>query len=631
MFLNCKRLGARDSGRGDCEEVATMKVATRALTAVVLLGIYGLAWGKTINVPADYATIQAAVDAAVAGDVVVLAAGTYPVGFTVNKAITVRSVNPADAAVVATTKVSDNGIRDFAVDLSGGGIVDGLTITSPEGRVSFAGAGTVRRCQMPNTGYSLIVVNGNSQPLIENNVLQSHFDHPAVDCRDTSAPIIRNNLFSNSGGGAVFAGPDSKPQILGNTMIHCGSATQDDCVVLYDGEVIGNVFRNCSTPGATVIVYGAANISNNLIVGCTINGSSGAISCTGPASITNNTISDCWMNSSQQHLGAGIFVNNASPIIRNCLITFGLNSAGIMLTGTGSPQVSYCDFYGNSGAAYVGFTPSGPGNLSLDPQYADRDATTGAYRLKSAGGRWDGSAWVNDAVSSPCIDAGDPAAAYSGEPTPNGSRVNMGYDGNTRYASKTAPPVITVCTPKGTGILCNCKIVVRFSAPMKPATVQNAFYLNGVKVTTGTFAWLGTKMTYTPATNWRPNKRYQCKITTAVRSKAGLAMAADKIWNFTTGLTAPAMITASASPTTAGAQITLNLTAAADVTITVRNLAGREIAILQPGQLDGGVHSLLWNGTSRAGTKVPAGMYLIEASAHGANGASTKQVTSLRM
>jgi hypothetical protein len=44
---------------------------------------------------------------------------------------------------------------------------------------------------------------------------------------------------------------------------------------------------------------------------------------------------------------------------------------------------------------------------------------------------------VVDAVHSPCIDAGDPAAAFDQEPIPNGHRANMGTYGNTPEASKS--------------------------------------------------------------------------------------------------------------------------------------------------------------------------------------------------
>ncbi len=59
------------------------------------------------------------------------------------------------------------------------------------------------------------------------------------------------------------------------------------------------------------------------------------------------------------------------------------------------------------------------------------------YHLKSEGGRWNGTQWVNDANTSPCIDAGDPVSDYSNEPTPNGNRINIGAFGNTTEASIT--------------------------------------------------------------------------------------------------------------------------------------------------------------------------------------------------
>ena len=61
---------------------------------------------------------------------------------------------------------------------------------------------------------------------------------------------------------------------------------------------------------------------------------------------------------------------------------------------------------------------SGTGNLDVDPLFAD-------------------AVWVVDEVTSPCIDAGNPATSYSKEPQPNGGRVNMGVYGGTDQASKS--------------------------------------------------------------------------------------------------------------------------------------------------------------------------------------------------
>ncbi len=58
------------------------------------------------------------------------------------------------------------------------------------------------------------------------------------------------------------------------------------------------------------------------------------------------------------------------------------------------------------------------------------------FHLRSECGRWNGSAWVRDNVTSPCVNSGDPSSDYSGEPEPNGGRVNIGAYGNTAEASK---------------------------------------------------------------------------------------------------------------------------------------------------------------------------------------------------
>jgi hypothetical protein len=70
----------------------------------------------------------------------------------------------------------------------------------------------------------------------------------------------------------------------------------------------------------------------------------------------------------------------------------------------------------------------------------------GDYHLKSQGWRWNpkDAAWVSDNVTSPCIDAGDPASALLGEPLTSpinsaavvvNTRIDMGAYGGTAEAS----------------------------------------------------------------------------------------------------------------------------------------------------------------------------------------------------
>lgn len=417
--------------------------------------------------------------------------------------------------------------------------------------------------------------------------------------------------FTITGGYANFGG-GIKVEYLSTAIIMNNVITDNESV--YGG---GGIYGD----------YGSfVTIKNNLITNNTAPGVTGGgiFIASDAALIENNTI--CGNSAGE---GGGIYIM-MNATVRNSIVAFNTGGAGIHRWG-GSPTIAYCDVYGNTGGDYANMDadPTGTsGNLSKNPAFAD--AAVGDYRLRSTTGRWNGAAWVTDALMSPCIDNGDPASACTLEPAPNASRVNMGFDGNTPYASKSAIPTVALWTPKGVGVSRSTPIVIRFSVPMTHGTVQNNFLINKVKPATGTFTWLGTKLTYTPAHPWKLGTRYWVTVGRHARSTFGVEIGADKLWGFTTVAAVPAMVTAAATPTATGAQITLNLASAANVTVSVRNLAGREIAVLQPGQLAAGVQTLLWNGKSATGTKAPAGTYLLRVNARAADGTSCSALTALR-
>ena len=76
-------------------------------------------------------------------------------------------------------------------------------------------------------------------------------------------------------------------------------------------------------------------------------------------------------------------------------------------------------------------------SLTTDPLFAD--PLQGDFHLLSTAGRFNPTSetFVSDAISSPLIDAGAPSSPFVNEPSPNGSRVNIGLYGNTWQASKT--------------------------------------------------------------------------------------------------------------------------------------------------------------------------------------------------
>jgi Disaggregatase related len=127
--------------------------------------------------------------------------------------------------------------------------------------------------------------------------------------------------------------------------------------------------------------------------------------------------------------GSGYVITVRNNIITNTRTSAGVgNGSGIcnLLADTHSFVLQNNCFYNNTGGNYVDVQAS-PSDIAADPQYADRDKHD--YHLKSNAGRWNGSCWVNDNISSPCIDAGDPSSDYSNEPESNGNRINIGPDG----------------------------------------------------------------------------------------------------------------------------------------------------------------------------------------------------------
>jgi hypothetical protein len=145
--------------------------------------------------------------------------------------------------------------------------------------------------------------------------------------------------------------------------------------------------------------------------------------------------------------------------ISNCIISNGGNE---IYNPDGSQIIiNYTDFLGGASSIYdpCNAVIWGMGNIDADPCFVDpgywADADNpnvvaepndpnavwidGDYHLKSQAGRWDPNSqnWIQDDVTSPCIDAGDPNSLIGHEPFPNGGIINMGAYGGTVEASKS--------------------------------------------------------------------------------------------------------------------------------------------------------------------------------------------------
>jgi hypothetical protein len=153
------------------------------------------------------------------------------------------------------------------------------------------------------------------------------------------------------------------------------------------------------------------------------------------------------------------------PIVTNC--TFSGNAAtrdgGIDDADNCISTVTNCILWGDTpqeihGKPMITFSDvqggwPGEGNINADPFFvspgyrvAGNPRTgghdvwiAGDYHLKSEAGRWDpdSETWVEDDMTSPCINAGDPNSLIAFEPFPNGGIINVGAYGGTAEASKS--------------------------------------------------------------------------------------------------------------------------------------------------------------------------------------------------
>ncbi len=424
-----------------------------------------------IHVPGDQPTIGAAIDAASAGDTVLLADGIYTGDGNRNnyfqgKAITVASESGPDFCIVDC----ENDGRAFLFGHGEGedSVIDGLTLihgspyhvvysssnSSPTirnciimdnsgGGIICHGGAVIRNNSILNNGDSGVYCGWTSSPIIEGNLVDGNTGGRGISCSNNSHPLVRNNTITNNSGGVGCV--NSFAVITDNT-IENNSAT-------YEGGGI-----NCDS--------GAPTITDNLIRGNTASHGGGIYCDDSAAVIHNNRIRDnaassfgggccfswssdpdlanCEISGNSANYGGGIYVARSAALIRSSTI-FGNTSVehggGLYSTSDNtSATLVNCILWSNQ--SFYGDEISVGADTTVTIRYSDvQGGQSGVWVVSGAtlhwgdgmidgdplftpgplGGYYLGQTVAGQPADSPCLDSGEGQAAGTAIATGNGT------------------------------------------------------------------------------------------------------------------------------------------------------------------------------------------------------------------
>jgi predicted outer membrane repeat protein len=394
------------------------------ITGVLLLTWASLAVGVTVYVPGNYATIQGAIDAAVSGDQIEVAPGTYYEAINFNgKAVRLYSRDGSEVTTIDGT--GHYHVVQCASGEGPGTILDGFTITG----------GNANAILSPADQVGGGMYNAYSSPTVTNCTFSANF---AVSFGGgmynyNSSPTVSNCTFSSNAtdyhGGGMF-NYTSSPRM--NSCTFCDNRA-------HEGGGMSNILSSFPT-----------------VTNCTFNknkanGSGGGMD---NGNNSSPTVANCVFRDNEARYGGGVWGYRSSPKVTNCI--FSGNLATSFGGGMGnvlpcSPVVTNCTFSNNS-------APLGGGIYHYDCSstvvnsilYGDSGGelygvATATVTYSNVQGGWPGDGnidadplFVNAAgrdlhlqLGSPCIDAGNNAAVSTstdpdGNPRIQGVAVDMG-------------------------------------------------------------------------------------------------------------------------------------------------------------------------------------------------------------
>jgi len=105
------------------------------------------------------------------------------------------------------------------------------------------------------------------------------------------------------------------------------------------------------------------------------------------------------------------------------------------------------------------------------------------------------------------------------------------------FTTGISPTLTTDPANLATNVVLNKVVTASFSVPMDPSTISGTTFTlaNGTTPVAGTVTYSGTTASFTPSVNLLPGVQYTGTITSGTKSLAGIPLAVDYVWKFTTG------------------------------------------------------------------------------------------------
>ena len=320
------------------------------LTLVALTVCPALLGQTTHNVPANFTTIQAAIDAAVDGDTVLVAPGTYVENIDfLGKAIIVVSSAGADVTTIDGSGCS-TGIANCSVVTCSNGEGAGTALAgfNVQGGNGTGGPGPIG-CSAGNCdflGGGMRIANGSPQVIDCVFVGNSATKGGGLYCINSSPTLtgcsfIGNQAIDFSAGGFAAEGGGVYNLSSQPTLLNCifdsnlayiggGIANRDgsDCKIsgcTFFGNTVGatgigaGVFNDSSSP----TVMDSTFLENTAGYGGGIYNES-----------SSSTVTGCNFEGNTAKRGGGMYDAESGSVVTGC--TFTANSASVLIPGTGA-------------------------------------------------------------------------------------------------------------------------------------------------------------------------------------------------------------------------------------------------------------------------------------------------------